>query len=269
MLLSGTISEDCMRIREQSPLIHNITNYVAMSLSANALLAIGASPLMSSEPEEMQDIVSKAEAMTVNIGCLEGRQLEAMRLAAEAAYIQGKPWVLDPAGVGVSTLRLNSCNELIRRFHPGVIRGNASEIMTLAGIQATSRGVDASEESRAALAPAVKLSRESGAVVSVSGPVDYITDGSRIIAIQNGSPLMPQVTAMGCTASAITAAFLAVEKDCLTAAAGAMALMGVTGGKAAAECAGPGSFAVRFIDMLASISPETVAKELRYEERTA
>lgn len=90
MLLSGTISEDCMRIRQQSPLIHNITNYVAMSLSANALLAIGASPLMSSEPEEMQDIVSKAEALTVNIGCLEGRQLEAMRLAAEAAYIQGK-----------------------------------------------------------------------------------------------------------------------------------------------------------------------------------
>ena len=264
-----TFSEDCALIRRQSPVIHNITNYVAMGISANALLAIGASPIMSSEPDEMVEIVSASDALVINIGCLEKPQVEAMRIAAGAAMTQGKPWVLDPVGVGASSLRRRTCEKLISNYFPTVIRGNASEIMVLAGAEAISRGVDAAEESSLATESAVKLARETGAVVSVSGPVDYITDGNTMVSISNGSPLMPRVTALGCTASAITAAFLAVDRDALQATCGAMALMGTAGETAAACSKGPGSLAVNFIDTLAGCNPAAAAELLRYEEKPA
>lgn len=261
----GNLSGDCLRIREESPIIHNITNYVAMGISANGLLAIGASPLMSSEQEEMEEISAISSALVINLGCLERLQIEAMYIAAEAAARSGKPWVLDPVGAGVSRLRTETALDLIGTYAPSVVRGNASEIMALAGTPFRQRGVDSAEESLAAAESAAALALEHDTVVSVSGPVDIITDGKETIRIFNGHPLMPQVTAMGCTASAITAAFLAVEDNALEAAAYAMALMGVAGEKAAAKSAGPGSFAVNFIDALAGTSPEEISELLRYE----
>lgn len=261
----GSFSDDCRRIRLESPVVHNITNYVAMSLSANALLAVGASPLMSSEPGEMEEISSVCNSLVINIGCLERLQAEAMRKAASAMSSLGKPWVLDPAGAGLSRMRTETAVGLISAFKPAVIRGNASEIMVLDGAGARSRGLDSSEDGNAAASHAVSLAQKYGTVVSVSGPVDLITDGRRMARVANGSPLMASVTAMGCTASALVAAFLAVDKDPFSAAACAMALMGVAGELASRSCAGTGSFAVSFIDVLSTVDPAVASSMIRYE----
>lgn len=275
MTLSETLSEDCLRIRQQQPLIHNITNYVAMGISANALLAIGASPLMSSEPAEMEEISAISNALVINLGCLERTQIDAMYKATEAAAASGKPWILDPVGVGISRLRTETALDLISAYAPNVIRGNASEILFLAdarldnGSPAVPHGADAADESLAAVGPAVELACETGAVISISGPTDYITDGRTVVSIANGSPLMPRVTAMGCTATAVTAAFLAVDDNNLNAAAAAMAVMGTAGEIAARRSAGPGSFAVNFLDTLAGLDAGTASEILRYEEKSA
>ena len=244
-----SFEKDCRAVRERSPLILNITNHVAMNFTANALLAIGASPLMSSEQEEMVELTIMCSALVVNIGTLEKAQLEAQKTAAKTAIMLGRPWVLDPAGVGASRFRSAAVRELIA-LHPSVIRGNASEILFLAGGEARSRGVDSTEDSARAVEAGKRLARDSGAVVSISGPTDYITDGEEVVSIEGGSPLMPQVTAMGCAATAITGAFLAVDEDPLRAAAGAMSLMSAAGGDAALASEGPGTFAARFIDSL-------------------
>ena len=256
-------TDDCRLIRQTAPLIHNITNYVAMDFSANALLAVGASPLMSSEPAEMEDISAISSVLAINIGCLEQAQIEAMRMAAEAANRSGKPWVLDPVGAGASRLRTGTAMELLDRFRPSVVRGNASEILALCGVPSRSRGVDSKDSGIDALEYAKGLAVKYGTVVSISGAIDYITDGQKVVAISNGSPMMPSVTAMGCTATALTAAFLAVDKDALSAASCAMAFMGVAGETAAARCAGPGSLKVEFIDTLYNLKPEEAEKLIR------
>ena len=260
---------DCRRIREQSPIILNITNYVAMGISANALLGVGASPLMSSEPEEMKELTTLASAVAINLGCLESTQIKAMDLAAETAAELGRPWVLDPVGFGASRLRNCTAMRLAEQFHPSVIRGNASEIMAMAGAAVRPHGVDTADCSNAAAEYAVTLARRLGTVVSVSGPVDIITDGRDIVRIYNGDPMMPKVSALGCTASAITAAFLAADSNALDAAAGAMALMGIAGEQAAAASAGPGSLPANFIDALHSISPDDEFNRIRYEQESA
>lgn len=233
----------------QNPLILNVTNYVAMNFSANALLAMGASPLMSSEPLEMKELTSLCSALVINIGCLESRQAEAMLIAAKEAEALGKPWVLDPAGVGASRFRAETVHKLIC-CHPTIIRGNASEILFLAGMESSAKGVDTGEDSSEAVEAGKKLAMETGAVVSISGPTDFVTDGNEVICITGGSPLAPRVTAMGCVASAVTAAFAAGNGNAMNAAADAMRLM-----KKAAEAAegtsnGPGTFAANFIDAL-------------------
>lgn len=264
MLHFGSLSDDCRRIRRESPLVHNITNYVAMNFSANALLAVGASPIMSSEPDEMEEISASCKATAINIGCLGKRQIEAMRIAASYMEQHGKPWVLDPVGVGVSALRMEAARMLLE-MHPAVVRGNASEIMMIAGRKAKNIGVDAAEDSLKAVDSAIHIALTYKTVVSVSGPVDCITDGVNLVKVFNGSPMMPRVTAMGCAASAITAAFLAVDSDVLSAASCAMAMMGVAGELAAAVSAGSGSLAVNFIDELYSLDPEVASGFIRYE----
>lgn len=260
---------DCARIRRQSPVIYNITNSVAGNFSANALLAIGASPLMSSEPEDAKEIMDSAAALVVNTGSLDQFQAEAMARAASAAHALGKAWVLDPAGVGLSRFRKFTADTIIKEFHPTLIRGNASEIMTLAGASVASRGVDSANDVEEAVEYAVRLARESGSVVVVSGAVDRITDGAELACISNGSPMMPGVTAMGCTASALAAAFLAVDGSAFDAAVNAMALMGIAGERAAALSHGPGTFAVNFLDCLYGIDPIKDSESIRYEKRTA
>ncbi len=256
-------TEDCLSIREKSPLVHNISNYVAMNIAANGLLAIGASPLMSFCEQEMEEIVGISSALVINIGCLNLNEIAGMRVAASTAHKLGKPWVLDPVGVGASKIRTETAMELIRDYHPSIIRGNASEIMCLAGESIASRGVDSANSSSDAISAAKALALSSGAVVSVSGETDYITDGQRVGSISNGSPMMAKVTAMGCTASAITGAFAAVDNDPFHAALNAMALMGVAGELALKQSHGTGSLAMNFIDELSLFDAEAGAKLIK------
>ncbi len=256
-------TEDCTLIREESPLVHNITNYVAMNIAANALLAIGASPLMSFCKEEMEEIVGISSSLVINIGCLDMNEIEGMRAAAATAHRLGKPWVLDPVGAGASKLRTHTAMELIEKFRPAIIRGNASEIMCLAGEGISSRGVDSSNSSSDALEAAKTLAGACGAVVSVSGETDYITDGLRVETIANGSPLMAKVTAMGCTASSITGAFAAVDGNAFDAALGAMAMMGLAGELALKKSKGTGSLAMNFIDELSNFEASAYSKLIR------
>lgn len=254
---------DCAAVRAQSPLVHNITNYVAMNIAANVLLAAGASPLMSFCPEEMDEIVSISSALVINIGCLDMQEIAGMKAAAAAAVKYGKPWVLDPVGAGASKLRTQTALELIRDFHPTIIRGNASEIMCIAGETIQSKGVDSTVSSTNAVEAAKALAKETGSVVSVSGAVDYVTDGTRVGSISNGHPIMSKVTAMGCSASALTGAFAAVDSDAFTAALNTMAMMGVAGDIAAAQSEGTGSFQMNFLDVLTNFDAADLSDLVR------
>ena len=255
--------DDCAAVREQSPLVHNITNYVAMNIAANVLLAAGGSPLMSFCPEEMDEIVSISSALVINIGCLDMLEIAGMRAAASAALRYGKPWVLDPVGAGASRLRTETALSLIRDYHPTIIRGNASEIMCLAGLAVASKGVDSSASSNDAVEAAKALAQATGSVVSVSGATDYITDGQRVETIVNGSPLMRRITAMGCSASALTGAFAAVDSDAFAAALNTMAMMGVAGDIAAVGTTGTGTFQQKFLDALTTFDGEKAAEMIR------
>lgn len=260
--------EDCLRIREQSPLVHNITNYVAMNVAANALLSAGASPIMSFCPEEMEDLAWTSKAVVINTGCLDRQLVEAMKKSASAALRYDRPVVFDPVGAGASAYRLEVCLEFMQDYHPGIIRCNASEASALCSLDgpfgSESKGVDAFIDSSEALPFAVSLAKESGAVVSMSGPVDYVTDGVRVETLRNGDPIMGKVTAMGCVASALTGAFAAVDDDLFDASLNAMALMGVAGQMAARKAKGAtGTFACCFLDVLSTFNPGEIAKKIR------
>ena len=258
MINSNAISKDLMAIRNQSPLVHNITNYVVMNNTANALLAIGASPVMAHAVEEVQDMVSIASALVINMGTLSSHWVEAMLLAGKAATAKGIPVVFDPVGVGATPYRNLVAAQIVACCKPTIIRGNASEIMALAKENTTTKGVDSTATSDSAVQSAQRLSLQTGAVVVVSGPEDFITDGQTVLTIKNGSPLMPKVTGMGCTASALTAAFAAVNKNPLLAAAHAMAVMSIAGELSALKSVGPGSMQMHFIDTLFNLSSEDI-----------
>lgn len=241
-------------LREQSPLVQCITNYVAMDVSANVLLALGAAPAMAHAAEEVEDFVAIASALMINIGTLSPPWVAAMERAADRAVALGKPWVLDPVGAGATPYRTEVARDLARR-RPTIIRGNASEILAVAGELGGTRGVDSTRTPKQARALAEALARELECVVAVTGKVDHVTDGRRTLAIDHGDPLLTRVTAMGCALSAVTAAFAAVEPDPLTATAHALALFGLCGERAADAATGPGSFRVGMIDSLAALDP--------------
>ena len=185
------------QMRADAPLVQNITNYVAMNVMANVMLAAGASPAMVHAPEEVQEFAAIASALTINIGTLSAPWVEAMALAAQAARAAGRPWVLDPVAVGATGFRRKAGARLLA-LGPTVIRGNASEILALAGATAAGKGADAADEVAAAEAAATRLAKDNGLVVAVTGPVDFVTDGTRAARIANGHPMMPKITALGC-----------------------------------------------------------------------
>jgi hydroxyethylthiazole kinase len=251
------------RVRTRSPLVHCITNPVAMDTAANAMLAVGASPVMAHAREEVAEIVALADALTINIGTLAPERIDGMVEAARAALTSGKPWVFDPVGVGATSLRRATAQSLLA-LKPTVVRGNASEIMTLAGIAGVAaRGVDSARDSVEAEAPARTLAASLGAVVVVTGALDIVTDGERALRIANGHPLMPRVTALGCALTAITGAFLAVGDDALSDAAVATALFGLAGEIAARDARGPGSLRVGLMDALHNLDAATIRAGLR------
>ncbi|MCT4613890.1 MAG: hydroxyethylthiazole kinase [Marinifilaceae bacterium] len=258
MFTKETITNNLNQIRKNAPLVHNITNYVVMNNTANALLSIGASPVMAHAIEEVEDMVGIASALVINMGTLSNSWVESMKKAGQKAKALNTPIVFDPVGVGATTYRTQVANEIIELCQPSIIRGNGSEIMALVQSNTQTKGVDSLIESDSALESAKLLAQSNKCIVVISGEVDYITDGQEVISIKNGHPLMPKITGMGCTATAIMGAFAAVEKNPLYAAAACMAVMGIAGQMAAALSKGPGSFQINFIDCLYAISENEI-----------
>ncbi len=253
-------------VREKKPLVHNITNYVVMNSTANALLAMGASPVMAHAPNEVEEMVAIAGALVLNIGTLDDGWVAAMLRAAGRAAALEKPIVLDPVGAGATQLRTVSAKALIAEATPAVIRGNASEVLALGDGISDTKGVDSVHTVADAAEAAAALSRELGTVLAITGPEDLVTDGRRTVRVKNGHPLMGAVTGTGCTATAITGAFLSVDEDPLRAAATALAYYGLAGEIAADYAAAPGSYAVALIDALFTINPEKLQAGARITE---
>lgn len=249
-------------VREQQPLVHNITNFVVMNNTANALLALGASPAMVHSLDEVEDFVAISQALVVNIGTLYSEQVAACKLAAVRARVAGVPWILDPVGAGATPYR-RAVAKALAQLQPSVIRGNGSEILTLAQRAGEGRGVDSLRSSETAVDAARTLAVETGAVVAVTGAVDYVTDGTQAIAIANGHPLMTRVTGLGCSATAIIGAFLAVDRDPLAATVAGLAVFGVAGEIAAEQASGPGSLQVALLDALYAMEQDDLARRLR------
>ena len=250
-------------IRAHRPLVHNITNYVVMNNTANALLALGASPAMVHANEEVEEFVAISAALVVNLGTLSPAWVAAMHKAVRVAVARGIPWVLDPVGAGATTYRTQT-SAALAGLKPACIRGNASEIMVLAGATAeTTKGVDASHGSADALAPARRLAQATGAVVAVTGATDYVTDGAALIGLSNGHPLMTKVTGLGCTATALVGAALAVERDRLAAVAAGLSFLAIAGEMAAEQSPGPGSLQLHLLDALHQLDAATIQRRLK------
>ncbi len=259
MINAKSISADLSALRANNPLVHNITNFVVMNNTANALLAIGASPVMAHAVEEVADMVTIASSLVINMGTLSPHWVDGMVKAGIAATAKGIPVVFDPVGVGATPYRNQVASKIIYKCKPTLIRGNASEIMALAKENVATKGVDSTVSANAALDAAKNLARETATVVVISGAEDFITDGEHVISIKNGSPMMPKVTGMGCTATAVLGAFAAVNKNTLLAAAHGMAVMSICGEIAAKKSAGPGSLQMHFIDTLYTLTDKDIA----------
>ena len=241
--------------RTLSPLTHCMTNDVVQGFTANTLLALGASPAMVIEPDEARQFASLANALLINVGTLTQSRAKAMRAAVEQANGASTTWTLDPVAVGALDFRRRFCQELLT-LKPAAIRGNASEILALAGENGTGRGVDTTDAAATAIPAARQLARQTGAIIVVTGEVDYITDGERTLCVTGGDPLMTNVVGTGCALSAVVAASTALPGNRLENAASACTWMKQAGERATRICHGPGSFIPAFLDALYNLKTE-------------
>lgn len=252
-------------VREQRPLIHNITNFVVMNYTANALLAMGASPVMAHALNEVEDMVSFAAALVLNIGTLTDDWIAAMIKAGNKASEQRTPIILDPVGSGATALRTHAAKEIIDAARISVIRGNASEILSLRHDNSKTKGVDSIHSVEEAAGAATVLAEELNTRLAITGAVDLVTDGSRMLRVANGHPLMGYVTGTGCTATAVIGAFLAVDDDPLSATATALAYFGLAGEVAGRHANAPGSFMIQLLDALYTITPQDLQNGAKIE----
>jgi hydroxyethylthiazole kinase len=244
-------------LRERKPLIHNITNYVVMNETANAILALGALPVMAHAPEEVEELAAAAGALVLNIGTLSRPWIDAMLLAGKAANEAGVPVVLDPVGAGATALRTETAKRILEEVDVAVLRGNAAEVAALAGLEATISGVEAIGVGAGAATIARTAAATFGVVASVTGAVDHVSDGERTLAVANGDPLLATITGSGCMSTALTGCFVAVRADApLDGAAFALAAIGIAGEDGAAEARGPGTFHALLYDALYALTPE-------------
>jgi hydroxyethylthiazole kinase len=268
ILSASDLWSDVLAVRERSPLVHNITNLVAINLNANVLLAAGASPVMAHAHEEVRDMVAIAQALVLNIGTLDPYWVESMRLALAAATQRGIPTVLDPVGAGATPYRNQAIDSLLAVASPTVIRGNGSEIMSVAGSAVVTRGVDSSAKANDALGAAQALVQRTGGTVCVSGETDHILDAQRRWArLSNGHVWMTRITGVGCSATALVGAFCAVQPDAWRATVAAMALLSVAGEVAAektqAAGLGVGSMQAALLDGLQLLDQKTFEQRLK------
>ena len=251
------------RLRARAPLIHNITNYVVMNTTANALLAIGASPAMVHALSEVEAFAPLAQALVINIGTLSPPWVEAMERAALAANAAGVPFILDPVAAGATAYRTEVSLRLLT-LRPAIVRGNASEIMALAGeTGAAGKGVDSTRGSEAARDAATALAQRAKCVAAVTGAVDYVTDGERMTGIANGDPMLSRVTGTGCMATALCGAFLGAGLPPFDAAVAGLAAMGVAAERAIIGVKGPASFQVALIDAFYNLDDAALAAGMR------
>ena len=266
--LNEQAAQNLTIVRKSKPLIHNITNFVVMNYTANALLAMGASPVMAHAQNEVEDMVSFAGTLVLNIGTLTDDWIASMMVAAKKATELQKPIILDPVGSGATAMRTSSARKIIDTARICVIRGNASEILSLRDENSKTKGVDAIHSVEEAAKAATVLAKELNTTLAITGPVDLVTDGSSVLRVANGHPLMGYVTGTGCTATTIIGAFLAVDKDPVSATATALAYFGLAGEVAGRDAAAPGSFMIHLIDALYTITPADLQHGARIESST-
>lgn len=264
-------------VRETTPLVHCITNYVTVNDCANALLACGASPIMSDDPLDVEEITSICSGLVLNIGTLNAQTIAGMHVAAQRATELGHPIVLDPVGAGASKLRTETASSLLDAFGVTVVRGNASEIKALSGVSVKTRGVDVDpvdviDESNSKTAGkfASEMARRTGAIVAITGALDVVADDTRAFVVRNGSPLMGRITGAGCTLSAVCGAYIAARSDDpLAAILAAVTQFGVAGEVAAGRMApedGNGSFRTYLLDALFNMNTAVLEARARVEE---
>jgi len=262
MELKNQIKTSLETLRKNHPLILNITNFVVTNTTANALLALGASPIMAQSRKELAELVDLSQALLINIGTMDQVDVARMKYAIQEANIEHKPVILDPVGCGISEFRTQISRDLFSMAERLIVRGNSAEIQELFGIKAHSQGVDSLDSSDQAIKAAKKLIEKKDCTVIISGVTDYIVTKNSVYAVKNGDMMMSRITGMGCIHTAITAAFAGIEDMsglCSTV------IMGVAGEIAAQKSEGPGSFAMHFIDALYSITPELLAEKAQIE----
>ncbi|AHM57393.1 hydroxyethylthiazole kinase ThiM [Peptoclostridium acidaminophilum DSM 3953] len=253
------ISAALSALHEKKPLVHHITNDVTVNDCANITLAIGGSPVMAPSIDESAEMAACADALVLNIGTLDKRSIESMIHAAKAANELSIPVVLDPVGVGATALRTESARKLIENARFAVVRGNASEIMLLAGECAGIKGVDSSESGMEALGSAIKLSKSLSCTVAVTGAVDIIVSGEKAVFIKNGTPMLSRVTGTGCMCTSLIGAFCGSIRDPFIGAAAGIMSMGISGEVAKSmlkEEEGTGTFRIRLFDSVSNLTPQ-------------
>ncbi|MDO9555012.1 MAG: hydroxyethylthiazole kinase [Atribacterota bacterium] len=251
------------RIRQERPLIHNITNMVAMNDSANIILAIGGLPIMAHAKEEVSEMVKAAGALVLNIGTLTPEQIDSMIVAGEEANNLKKPVVLDPVGAGATHLRTESALRLQERIKIDIVRGNHAEVSILAGLKGSIKGVESVGSGKNAVEVGRSLARKHNQVVIITGKQDIVTDGKTVIKINNGSPMLGTITATGCMVTSLIATFAAVCDDYVMASTGALVCFGLAGERAAVKAQGPGSFKVNLFDEVYNLNEEIIRKGLK------
>jgi hydroxyethylthiazole kinase len=252
-------------IRKRHPLVHHITNFVVMNSTANVTLAIGASPIMAHAHEEMEAMSAFTSVLNLNIGTLTPYWINSMVMAGKIAGKRGIPIILDPVGSGATPLRTEAVKRILSGVPVTVIRGNASEVMSLftREDEIKIRGVDSLETVDTVRHGAHHLAKELKKVIAVTGSVDFVTDGERAVEIHNGDSMFSLVTGTGCAATTAISCFCAVEPDSLVATACALSYYGLAGEEAARVSKGPGSFQVALYDALYNLSEETMMDKLR------
>ena len=263
-------------VRKKSPLVHNITNYVTVNDVANILLACGSSPIMSDEPDDVEDITSICGGLNINIGTLNKRTIEGMFVAGRKAKELGHIVLLDPVGAGASRLRTETALKIMKEIKPDIIRGNISEIKTLVNGSGTTKGVDAdvadavTEDSlEQMVAFAKEFAKKSGAIIAVTGAIDLVADKDRCYVIRNGRPEMGRITGTGCQLSGMMTAFVTANPDHkLEAAAAAVISMGLAGEIAydhLQQGEGNSTYRNRIIDAICHMDGDTLDQGARYE----
>lgn len=252
-------------IRRTRPLVHHLTNIVVANDNANTMLSLGALPVMAYAREEVEEMVSQAGALVVNLGTLTKELVESALLAGKRANALGIPVVLDPVGAGATRFRKESALLFLREVKVAVLRGNVAEIRSLLDLPSRMRGVESGGDYWDYPSVAREAAQRFGLVVAVTGVVDYVSDGSRAIAVHNGHVLLTRVTGTGCMATSLCGAFAALKRDFLFSTAGALGFLGVCAEKSALHAHGPGSFRVALFDAMYSLREEEFEKSLRLE----